>query len=182
MDSTNCLDAFAEGERFAQQYPRTRGAYKLRERLTQWVEAEIEVTRIARAVCNPKIRYELRHCTPEDKHLWLQNAPIWTAYELGADVLPAFSALVGEGMPDADVKRLLPQVRSRIKSIVVDLHQAQTLVNLSMGTEYRRMRSGSSVIGDVLSRARQELEAIVNLTPPNIQHQIFPIQEDQCVI
>jgi hypothetical protein len=182
MDSTNCLDAFSEGERFAQQYPRTHGAYKLRERLAQWVEAEIEVTRIARAVCNPKTSYELRHCTPEDKASWLKQAPIWTAYELGADVLPAFVALVGDGMPDADVGRLLPQVRSRVKLLVVDLHQAQTLVKSSIGAEYIWMRSGSSVIGDVLSKARQELEAIVNLTPPNIQHQIFPIQEDQCVI
>jgi hypothetical protein len=182
MDSMNCLDAFAEGERFAQQYTRINGAYKIRERLAQWVDAELEVTRIARAMCNLNLRFELRHCTFEDKHLWLQNTPIWTAYELGADVLPGFDALVGDGMPDADVKRLLPKVRSRIKSLVIDLHQAQTLVKLSISAEYRRMRPGSSVIGDVLSRARQELEVIVNLTAPNIQHQIFPIQEDQCVI
>jgi hypothetical protein len=175
MDSTNCLDAFSEGERIAQQYPRTQGAYKLRERLAQWEEAEMEIARIARAVGNPKIRYELRHCTPGDKHAWLKKAPLCTAYELGADVLPAFIALVGDGMADADVKRLLPQVRSRIKSLVIDLHQAQTLVRLSISAEYRRMRSGSSVIGDVLSRARQELEAIVNLTPPNIQSQIRPV-------
>jgi len=182
MNSTNCLDAFTEGERFTQQYPRTRGTYKLRERLTQWVEAEIEVSRIARSVCNPKIRYELRHCTPEDKHLWLQNAPIWTAYELGADVLPAFSALVGDGMPAADVRRLLPQVRSRIKSLVVDLHRAQTLVKSSIGAEYIRMRYGISVIGDVLIKARQELEIIISLTPPDIQLEICPVQEDLCII
>jgi hypothetical protein len=175
MDSTNCLDAFAEGERFAQQYTRTHGVYKFRERLAQWIEAEMEVTRIARAVCNPKAGHELRHCTPEDKHAWLKKAPIWVAYELGAYILPAFGALVGDGMPDADVRRLLPEVRSRIKSLVVDLHQAQTLVKLSIGAEYRRMRSGSSVIGSALSRARQELEAIVNLTPPNIQSQICPV-------
>ena len=182
MDSTSCLDAFSEGERFAQQYTRTHGACKLRERLAQWVGAEMEVTRIARAICNPKLSFELRHCTFEDKASWLKQAPIWTAYELGADILPAFVALVGDGMSDADVRRLLPEVRSRIKSLVVDLHRAQTLVELSTSTEYRRMRSGSSVIGDALSRARQGLEAIVNLTPPNIQHQIFPIQEDLCVI
>jgi hypothetical protein len=182
MNSSNCIDAFSEGEFFAQQYTRTHGVYKIRERLAQWADAEMEVTRIARVVCNPKIRCELRHCTLEDKHEWLQNAPIWAAYELGADVLPAFSALVGDGMPAADVRRLLPQVRSRVKSLVVDLHQAHTLVKLSIGAEYRRMRSGTSIIGDVLSRARQELEAIANLTPPNIQHQICPIQEDLCVI
>ena len=182
MDSTNCLDAFAEGERFAQQYPRTRGAYKLRERLAQWEEAEMEVARIARVVCNPKIRYELRQCTPEDKHEWLQNAPIWAAYELGADVLPAFAALVGDGMPTADVRRLLPQVRSTVKSLVVDLHRAQTLVKLSTGAEYRRMRSGTSIIGDVLTKARRELEIIISLTPPDIQLAIYPVQEDLCVI
>ena len=178
MQFHSCYKAYADGQIFSKKYPRTQGAYKLAERLRQWGECEREVKRIARAVTNPASRYDLQHCTYEDKHVWLRRILKRIAYKLSADIIPSFKALTGDGMSEDDIKRHLPQVMRLCWYTLQVLESAQQSIKGPIQNEYDRMRNGQSVVGDALETARQTLEAIINLTPSEIQNYIYPsVQE-----
>jgi hypothetical protein len=182
MQAKTCMEAFDEGEKFSHQHTRTQGGYKLAERLRQWEQCEREVCRIASAVKHPSARYDLMHCTYEDKHLWLSRILKIIAYELSASIIPSFKALTGDGMSKADIDRHLTQVERRCMEVLQELERARLNIK-PISREYERMRHGKSVVGDALVHARETLEEIIGLTPPDIQNQICPtVQEVQCEI
>ena len=177
MQATTCMEAFDEGEKFSHQHTRTQGAYKLAERLRQWEQCEREVCRIASAVKHPSARYNLMHCTFEDKHIWLSRILNIIAYELSADIIPSFKALAGNGMPKADIDRHLPHVERLCQEVLQELERARLNIK-PISREYDRMKYGESAVGDALANAREMLEDIILLTPPKIQAYINPpVQE-----
>ena len=178
MDTQTCAEAFELGEAHSLKNKRTQGAYKLAQRLRQWEECEREVERVARVITNQASRYDLQHCTYEDKHVWLRRILKHIAYELGADIIPSFKALTGDGMSEADIKNYLPHVTRLCQYTLQVLESAQQSIKGPIQDEYNRMRDGQSVVGDALRTARQTLEAIINLTSPEIQSYISPsVQE-----
>jgi hypothetical protein len=181
MKATTCIEAFAEGKADSQKYPRTQGAYKLGERLWQWKESEQEVSRIAASLKYPSSRYDLMHCTFEDKAFWLREILKITAHELSASIIPAFKTLTGDGMAQAQVAKHLTHVERRCREVLQDLERARQTIKGQIHEEYDRMRHGESVVGDALAHAREMLEEIIDLTPPDIQSQIYPtVLEVQC--
>lgn len=178
MDTKTCTEAFELGEAHSLRNKRTQGAYKLAERLRQWEECVREVERIASVVNNKSSKYDLRHCTHEDKHVWLRRILKHIAYELSADIIPSFKALTGDGMSEADIKNYLPHVTRLCQYTLQVLESAQQSIKGPIQDEYDRMRDGQSVVGDALATAQQTLEAIINLTSPEIQSYISPsVQE-----
>ena len=173
MRVTTCQQAFAEGQAFSQNYPRTQGAYKLAERLRQWEECAREVARIARTLDHPSLRFNLMHCTFEDKAFWLRAILKITAYELSAIIIPSFKALPGDGLSNGDVKQYLPYVERRTQAVLQKLECARLTIKGRIDDEYDRMQQGESVVGDALAHARRMLEEIIDLTPPDIQRQIY---------
>jgi DNA-binding transcriptional ArsR family regulator len=183
MQAKTCMEAFDEGEKFSHQHTRTQGGYKLAERLRQWEQCEREVCRIASAVKHPSARYDLMHCTYEDKHLWLSRILKIIADEFSADIIPSFKALVGDGMTQSQVDQHLPYIERRCQEVLQELERARLTVKGNIKDEYARMRHGESEVGDALTHAREMLEEIIGLTPPDIQNQICPtVQEVQCEI
>jgi hypothetical protein len=186
MKFHSCNEAFIQGKAFSQEYPRTRGDYKLREIWRNWKECEEEVKRIVRVVIYPSAKSakdELRHCTNEDKHSWLRDLPTWYAFDLSAYVIPSFAALSGDGMSQAEIDRHQPYLESLCRSSLGTLNQAHRALQAPIHEEYKRMKSGQSVIGYALTSVRQDFEQIIDLTPPDIKRCIYPsIQEVQCVI
>ena len=177
MQATTCMEAFDEGEKFSHQHTRTQGAYKLAERLRQWEQCEREVCRIASAVKHPSARYDLMHCTYEDKHIWLSRILKIIAYELSASIIPSYKALTGDGMSKADIDRHLTQVERRCIEVLQELERARLNIK-PISREYSRMRNGESLVGDALAHARKILEGIIGLTPPDIRSYIYPpVQE-----
>jgi hypothetical protein len=183
MKATTCPKAFAEGKADSQKHPRDRGAYKLMERLEQWRESEREVVRIARTVTRPSAKYDLSHCTLEDRHIWLREILKITAYELSASIIPAFKALTGDGMAQPQIDQHLPYVERRCQEVLQELERARLTIKGRIKEEYERMRHGESEVGDALAHAREMLEEIIDLGPPEIQRQIYPtVLEVQCEI
>jgi hypothetical protein len=181
MKVATCHQAFAEGHLFSHKYPRDRGAYKLVERLKQWCESEREVRRIATALKDPSTRYDLMHCTFEDMHDWLSQTLVWHAYELSASLIPSFKALSGDGMSTTNINQHLPHVERRCQEVLQGLERARQTIKGRIQDEYDRMRQGESVVGDALAHAREMLEEIIDLTPPDIQRQIYPtVLEVRC--
>jgi hypothetical protein len=178
MKATTCPEAFAEGQTFSQKNPRTQGAYKLAERLWQWKENECEVHRIATALKYPSARYDLMRCTFEDKAFWLREILRITAYKLSATIIPSFKALTGDGMTQSQIDQHLPYVERRCQEVLQGLERARQTIKGRIQDEYDRMRQGESVVGAALAHAREMLEEIIDLTPPDIQRQIHgPVVE-----
>jgi hypothetical protein len=178
MEYQTCHEAFAAGQAFSQEYPRTRGGYKLAERLRQLKGCELEVTRIARTVICPSAQHKLRHCTFEDRHLWLHQILKIIAYEFSADIIPSFIALAGDGMSIASIDSHLPHVERECKEVVQELERARLNVKGRIAEEYGRMRDGESAVGDALAHARGMLEKIIDLASYEIKSYIYPpVQE-----
>jgi len=181
MEAKTCLEAFAKGKADSQKYPRTQGAYKLSEVLDRSKRREKEVSRIAKALTDPSSRYDLMHCTFEDKHVWLKDILKHVAHGLSATVIPSFTALTGDGMAQAQVAQHLPYVERRCQEVLQGLERARQTIKGRIQDEYARMRHGESVVGDALAHVRELLEEIIDLTPPDIQRQIYPtVLEVRC--
>ena len=178
MKATTCIEAFAEGKADSQKYPRTQGASKLGERRQQWNESVREVGRICNAVKFPSSKHNLMHCTLEDRHIWLRGILIHAAYELSASITPSFKALTGDGMPRSQIKQRLPHVQRRCQEVLQELERARQTIKGRIREEYDRMRYGESVVGDALTHAREMLEEVIDLTPPDIQRQIYRSVEE----
>ncbi len=178
MKAKTCSEAFAEGQTFSQKYPRTQGAYKLAERLELVEDWRQEVIRIAKALVHPPSRYDLTRCTYQDKRIWLRGILIHAAYELSASITPSFKALAGDGMPRSQIKQHLPHVQRRCQEVLQELERARQTIEGRIREEYDRMRYGESVVGDALTHAREMLGEMIDLTPPDIQRQIYrPVGE-----
>lgn len=183
MKAKTCLEAFVKGKADSKKYPRTQGAYKLSEVLDRSKRREKEVSRIAKALKDPSSRYDLMHCTYEDMHVWLLDILEHVAYELSATVIPSFKALTGDGMIQSQIDQHLPYVERRCQEVLKELERARQTIKGRIHDEYDRMRHGESVVSDALAHAREMLEEIIDLTPHNIQIQIYPtVQEVQCGI
>jgi len=110
--------------------------------------------------------------------VWLHQILKHIAYELDADITPSFKALTGDGMSETEIKRYLPQVIRLCRNTLQVLERAHQSIKGPIQDEYDRMHDCHSVVGDALRTARQTLEAIVNVTPLEIQNYIYPsVQE-----
>ncbi len=173
MQFRSCYEAYADGQLFSKKYPRTQGAYKLSERLRQWKDCVREVECIATALNNKSLKFYLKHCTFEDKHVWLRRILKHIAYELSADIAPSFKALKGDGMSDTDITHNLPRVNKIIQDTLRVLENAQLGIKGPIQNEYDRMQQGWSIVWDALEIARQALEDIIKLTSPEVQRRIY---------
>jgi hypothetical protein len=181
MKAKTCHEAFDEGKADSQKYPRTQGAYKLIERLEQWRDSEQEVSRVAAALRHAPSMYDLKSCTFEDKAFWLREILKITAYQLSASIIPSFKALTGDGMTQSQIDQHLPYVERRCQEVLQELERARQIIKGRIRDEYDRMRHGEPVVGDALANARGMLEEIIDLTPPDIQRQIYrPVEEVLC--
>jgi hypothetical protein len=173
MQAKDCQDAYVQGLQHAQIYPRTRGAYKLLQRFEDWLESEAEVRRIVRAVTHPGCHQGLRHCTPEDKAYWLRRLPLYYAYELSADIIPSFKALTGDGLNSAQVQALMPAVRQACSQALFILEGARQVAKGDIGSEYRQMKAGHSVVETTLVQVRKLIFNCITQLPPHVQAAIF---------
>ena len=118
------------------------------------------------------------HCTFEDKHKWLTQILKHTAYELSASIIPSFKALTGDGMTQSQIDQHLPNVERRCQEVLQGLERARQTIKGRIHDEYERMRHGESVVGDALAHAREMLEEIIDLGPPEIEQYIYrPVEE-----
>ncbi len=118
------------------------------------------------------------HCIYQDKHKWLRQTLVWHSYQVTASIIPSFKALTGDGMTQSQINQQLPHVERRCQEVMQELERTRQTIKGRIHDEYDRMRHGESVVGDALTHARKMLEEIIDLTPTNIQRQIYrPVEE-----
>jgi cell division septum initiation protein DivIVA len=120
----------------------------------------------------------MTHYTYEDKHIWHSRILTATARQLSEIIIPSFNALTGDGMTQSQVDQYLPHVERRCQEVLQELERARQTIKGRIHNEYARMRHGESVVGDALAQAREMLEEIIDLTPLDIQRQIYPLVQE----
>jgi hypothetical protein len=106
------------------KYPLRSGEYKLKEALYMLRMYIKELKRIAdyKQARNTLARkakgHALQRCTPEDMDKWLKELPQHIAHTLSYYVIPATSALTGDGVPEAKVEKLHAEAVRRSDDLV----------------------------------------------------------------
>jgi hypothetical protein len=105
MYQNKVTKAFTNNWDKRKNHPLTRGIYKLSE-------AQGELEQLSNGVKNiykyrlKKISYLHSPCCPNEISLWLKNMPIYISENFGYNVVPALSALRGDGLSDSEFKNM----------------------------------------------------------------------------
>ena len=164
MKYRTCQDAFNDGAQSRPSYPLRLGLYKLSESIRNLQSTRDEVIRISKVVKGTKSPSCLQHCTNEDKAVWLRKVPLFAAYDLGYEIIPALRALEFDDVPRCQSEAAALRVESGIPSCLVKWDQLRDTYKNRIASEYARMRNGQSnsllVVDDALSMIDSALKAL----------------------
>jgi len=158
-----CFDAYAEARLARKSYPLTSGEYKLHECRDRLGSTLQELGRIQNLVSGHGNKWSLMHCTSEDKHLWLKGVLTDVAWRLGYEVIPGLRALTGDEVPKASINAVCPDVRLRVAGLMPRLELTRQLIAKDIEYEYRRMRSGDSMLKPLVTEAIQITEIALSV-------------------
>jgi hypothetical protein len=169
MTYRSCLEAFEDGVHSRLNYPLHMGLYKLSESTRNLQSTRDEVIRISKVVKGTKGPSCLQHCTNEDKAVWLRKVPLFAAYDLGYEIIPALRALEFDGVFNSQSETAALLVESAMPARLVKWDYLRDSYKNRIASEYARMRNGQSNALLVVDDALSLIESAVNLLPSNIQ-------------
>ena len=169
MTYRSCLEAFEDGVHSRLNYPLHMGLYKLSESTRNLQSTRDEVIRISKVVKGTKSPSCLQHCTNEDKAVWLRKVPLFAAYDLGYEIIPALRALEFDGVLKSQSEAAALLVESAMPARLVKWDYLRDSYKNRIASEYARMRNGQSNALLVVDDALSLIESAVNLLPSNIQ-------------
>ena len=120
MTTSLCQEAFERGARNRLNHPLDRGRYKLEEidhDLRSIVEDLKVIARYKQGIARPT---DISHCTKDDLSIWLKGLPELMSRWAGYYILPAISALQGDGLPLDLVVRLTAEAKTLADDLVKD--------------------------------------------------------------
>ena len=155
---TTCHDVCdtARGERA--NYPLSSGLNKLREAENRINQLHKLVTTIAERVrAGGKFEQDenLGPCMATERGAYLKGIPAQLAELLGYTILPAIAALEGDGMPKAEVERLLSRAETDAQRLLDDCEAVRLSLKGGIKHEYDAMRRGESELLRLLDSARE---------------------------
>jgi hypothetical protein len=153
---TTCHDVCdtARGERA--KYPLSAGRYKLREAEDRINQLHKLVTTIADRVCTGGKFGETENlgpCMATERGAYLKGIPAQLAELLGYTILPAIAALDGDGVPKAEVQRLLSRAETDAQRLLDDCEALRQRLKGGIRYEYDAMRRGESLLLELLDEA-----------------------------
>lgn len=165
MRKPTCHEVFRRGQHIRSQHPLNEGRYKLEECRCRLQSSHEEIGRIRRLLTRKGSPYCLRHCTAEDKHLWLKDLPGHVAHRLGYEVLPGLLALGADGASSADIQRAFPSIERECLDLVDSLESVWMDIRRDIGLEYWHMRQGRSMLEPLVERAMDITDRALRLLP-----------------
>ncbi len=142
----NCRQAFTAGKVARSQYPLTSGSYKLMECAARFESFVSAIAQIRAFINNEANRWELLHCTAQDKDVWLKGLPSVVAHRLGYELLPGLQAMQLDGVASQIVQDALHMAESQCDDLIQRLEPVRLTLESSIDWEYQAMRRGSSLI------------------------------------
>jgi hypothetical protein len=95
-----------------------------------------------------------RCCTRGDKHVWLRRLPGYVAWDLGYKTLPGLLALVNDGVSQQTITSKYPRAYQEVQDLLPRLEAARLEFMKGIKREYDRMKSGGSVIRQLVLEAQ----------------------------
>lgn len=165
MHKQTCHEAFHQGQRLRSQHPLRSGQYKLEECRDRLWLCHAEIGRIRRHLTSKGSPCVFRHCTTEDKHLWLKDLPAHVAHRLGYEVLPGLRALDADGACPRAIMTALPLIETECQTLLNTLESVRVIIRRSIGVEYWHMRQGGSMLEPLVERAIDIADHALSVLP-----------------
>ena len=155
---TTCHQLFDTAREKRKAHPLHSGGYKLREAENRINQLHKLVTTIADRVCTGGKFGETENlgpCMATERGAYLKGIPAQLAELLGYTILPAIAALEGDGMPKAEVERLLSRAETDAQRLLDDCEAVRLRLKGGIKHEYDAMRRGESELLRLLDGVRR---------------------------
>jgi hypothetical protein len=156
-----CHDIFNTARAEHAKYPLTKGRYKLdeaRHAIEDWHKL---IVTVANRVRTGRVFGEdenLGPCMADERGTYLKGLPDRLANLVGYNILPAIAALEGDGVPKAEVERLLRRAETDAQRLLAECEAARARLNGGIDHEYGAMRRGESHLNSLLAAAQHMAE------------------------
>jgi hypothetical protein len=158
---TTCQEIVTAAREKRKAHPLPSGGYKLREAEDRINQLHKLVTTIAERVRTGGKFGETENlgpCMATERGAYLKGIPAQLAELLGYTILPAIAALDGDGMPKAEVQRLLSRAETDAQRLIDTCEALRLRLKGGIKHEYEAMRRGESellgLLGDVQALTR----------------------------
>lgn len=144
---TTCHDIFDTAREKRKAHPLPSGGYKLREAENRISQLHELVTTIAERVRRGERFSETENlgpCMATERGAYVKGIPAQLAELLGYTILPAIAALEGDGVPKAEVQRLLNNAETNAQRLIDACEALRLRLKGGIDREYRTMRRGES--------------------------------------
>jgi hypothetical protein len=153
---TTCQDIFITARAKRANYPLTKGQYKLDEAEQAINHLQKLVTTIAKRVRTGGKFGETENlgpCMATERGAYLKGIPAQLAALLGYTILPAIAALEGDGVPKAEVQRMLIRAETDAQRLIDECEALRLRLKAGIKHEYDAMRRGESELLGLLVEA-----------------------------
>jgi hypothetical protein len=150
---TNCHEIFNTAREKRKAHPLSSGGYKLKEAEDRINQLQKLVTTIAKRVRTGGKFGETENlgpCMANERGTYLKGIPAQLAELLGYTILPAIAALEGDGVPKAEVQRMLIRAETDAQRLIDDCEALRLRLKAGIKHEYDAMRRGDSALLDLL--------------------------------
>jgi hypothetical protein len=158
---TNCREIFNTAREKRKAHPLSSGGYKLREaedRINQLYKLVTTIAERVRTGGKFGETENLGPCMATKRGAYLKGIPAELAELLGYTILPAIKALEGDGVPKAEVQRLLSRAETDAQRLLDDCEALRLRLKGGIKHEYDAMRQGESELLDLLDAALEICE------------------------
>jgi hypothetical protein len=153
---TTCHQLFDTAREKRKAHPLPSGAHKLTEaenRINQLHKLVTTITERVRAGEKFEQDENLGPCMATERGAYLKGIPVQLAELLGYTILPAIAALEGDGVPKAEVQRLLSRAETNAQRLLDDCEALRLRLKAGIKHEYEAMRRGESELLGLLDTA-----------------------------
>lgn len=152
---TTCHEIVNAARERRKAHPLSSGGYKLREAEDRINQLHKLVTTIAERVRTGGKFGETENlgpCMATERGAYLKGIPAQLAELLGYTILPAIAALEGDGVPKAEVQRLLSRAETDAQRLIDACEAVRLRFKGGIKNEYEAMRRGESELLRLLDR------------------------------
>ena len=155
---TTCHDILDAARAQRTKYPLTKGRYKLdqaRHTIEDWrrlVNTIAERFRTGRKFGETEC---LGLCMADERGTYLKSLPARLAERIGYDILPGIAALEGDGVPKAEVQRLVRRAETDAQRLIAECEALRLRLKGGIEYEYRAMRQNEGELLRLLDNARE---------------------------
>ena len=153
-----CHDIFITARAERAKYPLTKGQYKLDEgeqAINQLLKLVTTIAKRVRTGGKFGETENLGPCMADERGTYLKGIPAQLAELLGYTILPAIAALEGDGVPKAEVQRLLSRAETDAQRLIDECEALRLRLKGGIEREYRAMRQHEGELLRLLDSARE---------------------------